>query len=61
MFLLLVFCMFSLNLKIITILLQYQVLSLTNAISFELWMETLSMLMIFAVMLCYLSSSGRKA
>ena len=34
---------------------------LINEISFELQMETISMLMIFAVMLCYLSSSERKA
>ena len=34
---------------------------LINEISFELRMETISILMIFAVMLCYLSSSERKA
>ena len=36
-------------------------LFLINEISFELQMETISMLMIFAVTLCYLSSSERKA
>jgi len=33
---------------------------LVNEISFELQMETMSMFMIFTVMLCYLSSSKRK-
>ena len=34
--------------------------ALIDEISFELRMETISMNMIFAVMLCYLSSSERK-
>ena len=33
---------------------------LINESSFELWMETILMLMIFAVILCYLSSTNER-
>ena len=39
----------------------YTVCVLISEVSFELWMEMISMLMIFVVMLSYLSSRERKA
>ena len=52
---------FENRLDINIVLVQTLFCFLIKEISFKLQMETVSMLMIFAVMLCYLSSSQRKA